>query len=443
MTDKPIFYITNDVARGIGIENLLPNYHIICLDDHPLVDYLVKAGVKVFCLERVLKQRNKIFRSTSKIIDHPLVLNYIQKESRSQTPQILFFKPSPKIDLICKKYGFNQIGNLASLNRQFEEKTLFYELCLKEGLPVPEGEMGILAKIEFSHLVRKFHLPLVIQFDRGWAGSTSYFIENGKQFEDLKVKFSVKKVKVVRFVKGKTILNNACIFQDKVIVGLPAQQINAIRGFTSLPGATCGRQWPANLEEGQRKEIGNLTRKTGKLMINFGYRGYFGLDFIIEDETGKIYLSENNARLTASTPFFSKLEQKAGETPLLIYHLFSFLNDKGWKPPDYQSRSLIGSEVVLRNDSPSRVKVGGRISPGVYRFTDNQFVFLRAEHFPHNLTPDEFWLDCADLGREVNPEIEIVRADFFKIVLGETGELEAQIVSLLKLIKKQLKLKEC
>jgi hypothetical protein len=284
---------------------------------------------------------------------------------------------------------------------------------------------------------------LLIQFDRGWAGSTSYFIRNRKQLEDLKVRYPVKKVKVVRFVKGKTILNNACIFQDQVIVGLPAQQINALRGFTSLPGATCGRQWPANLEEGQKKEIDNLTRKTGKLMVNFGYRGYFGLDFIVEDETGKIYLSENNARLTASAPFFSKLEQKAGETPLLIYHLFAFMDDDDWRPPAYQSRSLIGSEVVLRNDSLSRVKVEGRVSPGVYRFSDRQLAFLRAEYFPHHLTQDKFWLNCADLGREVNPEIEIIRADFFKTVLGEKGKLEAQIIDLLRLIKKHLKLKEC
>lgn len=443
MINLPIFYITNDVSRGIGVENLLPNYHIICLDDHPLVDYLAQSGIKVFCLERVLKQRNQIFRSTSKVIDHPLVLDYLKKESQGQTPQILFFKPSPKIDFICKKYGFNSLGNPASLNREFEEKTQFFEKCLKEKIPVPEGEIGIFGQFNFRDLVKKYHLPLVIQFGRGWAGSTTYFVENEDQFLDLKRLFLKKKIKIVRFIEGKTVLNNACIFRHQILVGPPAQQIGAIKGLTSLPGATCGRQWPANLTPGQEKEIERLTDRVGQIMNSSGYRGYFGLDFIVENRTGKIFLSENNARLTASVPFFSKLEQKADENPLLLYHISSFLDDYPIELTNYDSSDLLGSEVVLRNDSFFSVKIKEKFLPGIYRMNNHQLVFLRPEYFSEKMENDEFWLTCANQDRIVNPEIEIARAIFLKKVLDEEGKLQIEVINLFKVIKEKLGLKKC
>ena len=78
MIDEPIFYVANYVSRGLGLEKLLPNYHLICVDEHPLVDYLIEAGVKVFCLERILQRKNIIFRNSGKLLERPEVEQYIK-----------------------------------------------------------------------------------------------------------------------------------------------------------------------------------------------------------------------------------------------------------------------------------------------------------------------------------------------------------------------------
>jgi len=438
----PVFYVTNDVTRGIGIENLLPNYHIVCLDDHPLVDYLVEAGIKVFCLEKVLRERNKIFRSTSRIIDHPLVLEYIKKESKEEIPNILFFKPSAKIDFVCQKYGFLKIGNSAKINRIFEDKVSFYEICRKEKLPVPEGETEILANLDFQKLKEKYNLPLVIQFGRGWAGNTTFFIDSDQRFSLLKRQFGNKKVKITRFILGKTVLNNACVYNKKILVSPPAQQIEATLGLTSLPAATCGRQWPAELEEGQIEQINRITEEVGKIMDRNGYKGFFGLDFIVERSTGKIFLSEDNARLTASVPFFTKLEQNFGQIPMLLYHLSAFNYRFSLDNSPYLLPEIEGSEIVVRNDRQKPVKVKGKIFPGIYHFLEGKLVFLRPDYFPKNLKKDEFWLSTSFQGRIVNPEQELAKIDFNHKVLDKEGKILKNFKNLASLIKMKLELEE-
>lgn len=437
---EPIFYVTNDVAKGIGLEDLLQNYHIVCLDDHPLVDYLLKAGISVFCLERELRQRNTIFRSTSRIIDHPLVLEYIEKESGGVVANILFFKPTSKIDFVCQKHGFKKLGNSVDLNRQFEDKVLFYEQCLKEGISVPEGELGRLDGLgRFGDLAKKYGLPLVIQFGRGWAGSTTFFIKSEKELTSLQNKFKGKKVKITRYIEGKTILNNDCIFGNNVFVSPPAVQIASVEGLTSLPAATCGRQWPAGIEKSQEIQIIMITEKVGRIMINSGYQGYFGLDFIIEETTGKVFLSENNARLTASVPFFTKMEIEDNIFPLLAYHLLSFFDGEKFSE-NYSFAGLEASEIVLRNDSEHPKKVGNNVQPGIYKLTGREYDFLRPEYYAKNLMPEEFWLLSAGQGRIVNPEIEIGKADFKQKVLNENWNLDFRILEVLKKIKEDLKL---
>jgi len=211
---QPIFYVTNDVGKGIGLEDVLPNYHIICLDDHPLVNILQNRGISVFCLERALGSKNIIFRSSGIILDHPAVLSFIREKTKSSRPNILFFKPQKKIGIIAKRENFNLLGNSTEISRFFEDKIEFFKLCQKEGLPIHEGEITTLSQSNFTAIVKKYGEVLVIQFGRGWAGNSTFFISTEEELQDLKKRFGQIQVKVGRFIEGRTILNNAVIFAN-------------------------------------------------------------------------------------------------------------------------------------------------------------------------------------------------------------------------------------
>lgn len=434
----PVFYVTNDVSRAIGLEKLLPNYHVVCLDEHPLVDYLRKGGVSVFCLERELKQKNSLRRNSGVVLDHPLTLDFIQKKSRDEKPNILFFKPQKKIELTAQKFGFNLVGNNFSVSHLFEDKTLFYRKCFEENISVPRGEIIKLGEANFEVLKKKYETPLVVQFGRGWAGNTTSFIKTQEELEFLKSKYAAFFVKINQYIDGITVLNNAVILGDDVLVSSPAIQIQPEGEISSLPGATGGRQWPAEISKEQEDKIFDITTRVGLLMGKSGFKGFFGLDFLIEKNSGEVYLSENNARLTASASFYTQLEIKNGVFPLLGYHLCSFVQNQDLGKASYQFSTVSGSEVVGRNTQSCPVRITEEVMPGIY---NNKLDLIKKTYSLNTENKDLFWLTTAALGRVVNPEIELLKMNFSQRICDSEGKLFEEIPSLIKSLKEALKLK--
>jgi len=434
----PIFYITNDITKGLGLEKLLPNYYLVCIDDHPIIDLLSKTGVNVFCLERKIGKKNVVYRNSGKLLAHCLVAEYIKDKACGQTPWILYFKPSAKIDLICEKRGYKKIGNNAELNRIFEDKLSFYQLCQKLGLPIPPGEIANLSKINFGELEQQYDRPLVIQFGRGWAGSTTYFIDSKENLDEFKKIMRRRSVKITKYVEGKTILNNCCVTEDEVLVSPPAEQITAVSGFTAQKGGTCGRVWPVKIDDKRYKDIKILSKKIGEEMRRRGYLGYFGLDFLIEEKTGKIYLSECNARLTASVPFYSKLEIKEERMPLVGYHVLTFLGQsyQATKLPSYQAE---GSEIVVRNNKDKPILIKKDFKPGIYRLKRGKLVFIRQAYDIEGIKKEgDFFLTAAAKGRIVSSEMEVIRLNSLKNLLDEDGKPEKWVVEMLLKVKERI-----
>lgn len=441
MIKEPIFYVTPDPARAIGLEKILPDYHIVCLEDSPLIDLLLCVGVKVFSLERALGKRNFLLRSTGQLLAHPQVLEYIKRHTGNLRPNILFFKPSKKIELVCQKEGYRMLGNRAYLNEKFEDKISFYPLCQKWGLPIPPGEIKILKEANYQDLARRFGKKMVVQFGHGWAGNTTFFVEKAQQWGTLVEKFGTRLVRITRFIKGQTYLNNACITQDRVFASFPAVQITSPEGFTRSLGGTCGRQWPSNLAPKLEGEIDRYTQIIGKRMAKVGYKGYFGLDFLLEEKTDKIYLSECNARLTASVPLYTKMEILSGQKPLLLYHLEEFLGKQSSLEATGK-KAIRGAELLIRNNQDQSVRVTRDFAPGIYNFHQGK---LRKRSSDYNLegikNKGEFFILAAACERIITMENEIARLDCLEKILDKEGKVESWARQALLMVKEQLALK--
>ncbi|MDP3954859.1 MAG: hypothetical protein Q8Q15_00660 [bacterium] len=418
--NEPIFYVSPDLSRAIGLETELENYHIICLDDSQLVDLLMARGMKVFSLERALGRKNQVIRSTGEILAHPLVQTYIEKESLGERPNLLFFKPSKKIENVARQKSYFLLGNPSSLNEKFEDKISFYNLCREYDLPVPEGEIVSLPDARYVDLKEKYGPNFVFQFGHGWAGNTTYFVKDKEGFTNLLRNCPVVKARVTRFVKGETYLNNVCVTRDKIYISPSAIQITAPDGFTKNPGGTCGRQWPARLNTRSKNQIEEYSRKVGMMMREAGYRGFFGLDFLLEEETGKVYLSENNARLTASVPMFTKLQLKARQTPLLLRHILEFLGDE--QPTDTENDDEIsGSEIIIRNNTSTPVRVTKSFPAGIYTFKEKLHKVRDGYSLSDIESDDEFLMIAAEEGRIVTSENELARLDCPVSILDDQG----------------------
>lgn len=408
LNNKHIFFISPDVKRALGLEDILSNYHIICSSKDCLIPVLRNQGANIFCLEEQIGEEAANFNNSGRLLEHKEVLNYINKKSTS-SPYIMYFKPSIKLDFLIEKMGFKPIGNKAFINERFENKINFCNF-LRKNLPdyAINSETGRLGEMDFNKTVNELRLPLVIQFGHGWAGNTTFIVKDEGEFCLIKNKYPATIVKISKYISGLSVLNNCCIYDDTVFISPPALQLNNIANLHQNPAVTCGRQWPAKfISKSQAKEIYLVSKKIGKLMGKIGSKGFFGLDFIIEKRSGKVYLSELNARLTASSGFYTYLERGLGHIPLLAYHIADFL-DADLPKEKISENGITGSQIILRK--PTNLSNQYK-DYGIYKYVKNNLIKMGDDYHPQNLNLDELIFIPRMVSKNHQANLEIARIE--------------------------------
>lgn len=441
--DEPVFYLTNDPFKAIGLEKIIPNYHIVCIDQNPVIKQLKKGGVRVFCLEEEVGERNVIPRSSKLLYKHPLTQQYLIEHSpKSRHCNLVFFKPTfdPLKSAPPRLQGrIRVLGNSVELNKEFEDKISFFSKALDLKLPVPRGVIGRFKSFHFADLRRQYGAPVVVQFRRGWAGNRTFFVREKEEFDKLKARFASQEAKVTEFIKGITLTNNACVTRQGVLVSAPFLQITGVKELVSYPGASCGNQWGVRVEPKIQEKILLLTKKIGEVMRAFGYLGFFGLDFLIEDSTGRVYIGENNARLTASVPFFTQLEILHKFPPLLAFHLLEFLSLRF----KIESRSLNeryqegfrGGRLVVRNSHGKPIKIASIMPSGTYTLKLEK---VEEGYRLESIKKNTFLLLLPGPGRRVNPDQEIFHLQSLDLLVSSEGEIKSDILKMIRKIKGKL-----
>ncbi len=439
-SDQQFFYITPDCKRAAGLERVIPNCHIICNSYDETVEMVRKSTNHIFCLEENIGKKVATIKNSGQLISHPLVLRYIKEKTGNVSANILYFKPNLKIDLVCSQEGFNKIGNDTKLNEMFENKISFASL-LQDFLPKYsiESLFGILSQLDFQSLASKLSLPYVVQFGHGWAGNTTFIINEKEAFAFLQKKYPHTNVKVSRYVDGVTLLNNACVYKKEILISDPALQISGINILSQNKTTTCGRQWPyPQKNEKITEEISHITKLVGTLMQERRYKGFFGLDFVIENKTQRIFISECNARLTASTPFYSLLEYMNSVTPLILYHLAAFtdIHLDGYQKP----KNIEGSQIILRNTKDIPLTMNTDLKSGRYTYTENILTYIDSQFGIDTLGSEDYGILFRKNGDSIKPDDEVARVEIKKNSLNTDGQLETRVENLIQTIKEHISL---
>ncbi len=324
--NNPIFYITNDPERAIGLENILPNYHILCIDHTTIVNQLEKENKNIFCLEKALNKKNPIYRNSNRLLNHPLTIKYIQNNIKpKETPYIQVFKIAPNIERTAEKLNLKILNTSSELNRKFENKIPQFKHLGKLN-PFPPTKIIKLEDFNFNQLQKKLGKKLVLQFNRGHTGKSTIFLKDKIHYNKIKKKFPKRTVRISKFIPGEAWTLNACQTRYGTIYGGLSYQITGIPECTSRKGGTVGNDWSVSqtLNHETTDKIEQITQKVGETLNNHGYRGMFGLDLIITP-TKEVYLIEINAREPASTSMHSQLLISQNIIPLNLFHILEFI----------------------------------------------------------------------------------------------------------------------
>lgn len=480
-TNSPtIFYICNDVERGLGLELILPNYHIVCIDDNPIIDHILEKGGKVFSLERELNVLNPIFRNSNKLLQHELVQKYIRENTpEGKTPNVMFFKIAPNLERTCKDLGYKVLNTTAELNRKFELKLSQYEQLIDLGVNFPITIIAELGSVTYDELVETLGPNFVIQYDRGHTGSSTVFVNNSLEFENEQNKFPKRIARISKRIEGDAWTINACVTRLGILYGGLSYQITGVEECTSQEGGTVGNNWVISnqLSSNAIRQIEDITAKVGGKMRTEGFQGLFGLDFVINKED-EVFLIEVNARQPASTGMHTKLMLKQGLVPLEAFHIAEFLykNDSDYLSfirehfgknitklfsklfVNSQNKKAIqpisASQIIIRNTNSEDALIQKNLNPGVYHYgepanrehgitlTDESHkALIRIKHgysIEDMEDDDGMMILTASQGHKISPGNEIARIQAPFSLTEISGTVKPLILEIIRGIKERL-----
>jgi len=330
--------------------NQSPYYYFFLVVDNSLdISY---PKLKYFTTINSKYYNNEV--NSGQLLSNSNVIKFIENTSKlhNKLPSIIPFKPSAKIDFICKKNNWLKVSNNSKLNRLIEDKLKFSIICNDLKIPIVPFIIDKFNKLSYQKARNNFGDKLVIQTHFGWAGKSTF---DGNNYEYLINKIPVDTtVKLSPYIENSyTLLNNCCLTHKGLIQSPPALQFTGIKPLTNNPFSTVGRQWPSTAPENIIKQVTEITQKFSEYLQEKQYKGFFGLDFLVDRE--QVYLLECNSRLTASFAFYTKIELNANIEPLFLFHLaeFSLKNypfDIATEQKRVDNFQIIGTQLTGRNE---------------------------------------------------------------------------------------------
>lgn len=388
LDQKSLFYFARDPERALGLATVLENYHIIHVLKSQYISCFDKTGVNYFCLE----DNNTVntFPGGARILlKNPTVLEYLKSHNHkvnfAQT-----FKVSPAFVKNAQAQNLTIINSSTETTRTFEEKMTQYKE-LSAHVNFPKSIICRFDQMTFLQIVQSLGGKFVVQFERGHTGSGTHIIEVEDDFNKLQFENLQRTVKFSSYIEGHTYTLNACVTRVGVFIGGLNFQITGNTELGAGKGTTLGNDWSIRTNIESCNDILKQTEIIGSLMYKKGFRGMFGIDLVVT-ENGQIFIIEVNARQTASTPMYTKIQLLKEEIPLSMLHLLEFFDlDLQVKPKEYNKRNITPenySQVFIR--AQKEFRVNHQVDMGVYRLQGDNAAINR---YTDEVAPTTIFLD--------------------------------------------------
>jgi len=139
LKETPLFYIANDAERALGLEGLLENFFIVCMDDSDIYSNIHTKYGNIFSLENKTGELNAVFRSSAKLLDSELVKEFIEQKSQGKKDRFFqTFKITTAFEQRAENYGVKVLNTTSELNKKFENKLSQYTTLSANDIAFPK-----------------------------------------------------------------------------------------------------------------------------------------------------------------------------------------------------------------------------------------------------------------------------------------------------------------
>lgn len=220
----------------------------------------------------------------------------------------------------------------AKLRKHIDSKIITTKLGNEAGIKSAPNIMGraktypALLKLAAS---ARLGTDLVVQTPYGDSGRTTFFIASEEDWNKYAEDIVDEQLKVMRRINHLPGTLEAVATRNGTLVGPLQTDITGFAEVTPYKGGWCGNDVFHNGLEKERKAVQRMAQKLGDRLYKTGYRGAFCMDFLIDTDTGQVYLGEINPRISGASPLTNLITSTYGGCPIYMFHLLEFM-DVDW-----------------------------------------------------------------------------------------------------------------
>jgi glutathione synthase/RimK-type ligase-like ATP-grasp enzyme len=325
--EEPIYFISATNFNLLGADEWIKGFKFINYIDsfdgqHPNV-FSPKEEIPHDDFEGIEDINNYL-------LQHPEVQEYIHSRKKGKKAgKVMFLMFNAKTEKLAKKLGLEIMFPSAKMRTFMDNKVNTNRIAEKAGVAcVPY----VLSEVkDYKHLQevsKELGDDLVVQTPYGDSGHTTFFISNEEEFKKHEDEItSEKEVKVMKRINCRGSAIEACVTRHGTIVAPLMTELVGFKEMTPYKGGWCGNEiYPNSFTPRLRKKARENTRLFGNQLREEGYKGYFELDFLIDQDNGEIYLGELNPRVTGASSITNHAVFALADAPLYLFHILEWMN---------------------------------------------------------------------------------------------------------------------
>lgn len=380
----PTYYIDETGFHLLGMDEWVRRFFFVTHADpfagaHPSTIVAKRTSAGVFPYDTLEAMNNALLSS-------PAVAESIRRRGPGCAAMLYFDDETVGL---CRDLDLSIVFPDTDIRSRAASKLEGARLADRAGVPTIPYVMGHVEDYEgLIALAGHLASDLVIQTAFGDSGSTTFFVSSAEDFAACaSVVAAEPQVKVMKRIRCRSAAVEACITRCGTIVGPLLSEVIGFAELTPHGGGWAGNEaGPDIFPEDTCATARQYCEKIGDELFAFGYRGYFEVDILIDQDDGTIYFGEINARITGASSLTNLAAFAHADAPLFLFHLLEFGDvpfevDVARINARWSSADKIDSwsQLIIKHIAPDSVVVGAAPHTGVWRLTDPGIEFVRPQ----------------------------------------------------------------
>jgi biotin carboxylase len=387
----PIYFVSPTAFNLLGVDRWLRNFFYV-----NYFDSFEGSHPRVFVpRERPYREFESMEDICNYLLAHKEVLDWMH--GRGNGGKAVFVMFDEDTETAAAAAGLQIAHPPAELRHRLDSKIVTTQLGNEAGVPSAPNVLGRAATYdELIALADSAGVgdDLVVQTPYGDSGKTTFFIRGQRDWDRYASDMADQELKVMKRINVRAAAVEAVLTRHGTVVGPLMTDLTGHPELTPHRGGWCGNDvFPEALPPEHLESARVLTQKLGDRLMREGYRGFVEVDYLVDTDSGELYLGEINPRISGVTSMTNVTAAAYADVPLFLFHLLEYLEvdyeidvgdiNRRWAQA---SNVDVWSQLVLKETGDEVQRLTRAPKTGIWRLDGGGSIgFARWGHDWHSL----------------------------------------------------------